>query len=265
MKNILLLVHDDDGQEARLQAALDLTRALGGHLSCVDVAMLPMVVADINGGTAQSILLQEEREREGQNRETVTSRLAGEDISWDWTDVIGGFAQSVLDASTLADLIVLSRKLDSSSYPDMRDLASSIVMKARSPVVAVPENCRGLDVGRALVAWDGSESCAATMRACTPLLKLASEVRLFTALDKSNGVEAGAAAQYLSRHGIHATLESVDRGGQDADELIAVHAENWNAGYVVMGAYGRGRLREAFGGVTKHLLGMSKIPLVLGH
>ena len=27
MKNVLLLVHDDQGQEARLQAALDLTRA----------------------------------------------------------------------------------------------------------------------------------------------------------------------------------------------------------------------------------------------
>ena len=28
MKNILLLIHDDPGQEARLQAALDITRAV---------------------------------------------------------------------------------------------------------------------------------------------------------------------------------------------------------------------------------------------
>jgi len=265
MKNILLLVHDDDGQEARLQAALDLTRALEGHLSCLDVALLPMVVADINGGTAQSILLEEERRREGENREAVTSRLTGEDIAWDWTDVIGGMAQSVLDASALADLIVLNRKLDASSYPDMRDLASSIVMKARSPVVAVPETLRRFGTARALIAWDGSESCAATMRASTPLLKRASEVCLFTALDKSTGVDGAAAARYLSRHGIHATIETVERGGHDADPLIAAHAANWNADYVVMGAYGRGRLREAFGGVTKRMLGNSSLPLVLCH
>jgi hypothetical protein len=35
MKNVLLLVHDDLGQEARLQAALDIVRAIGGHLHCL--------------------------------------------------------------------------------------------------------------------------------------------------------------------------------------------------------------------------------------
>lgn len=37
MKTVLLLGHNDAGQEARLQAALDLTRALSGHLICVDI------------------------------------------------------------------------------------------------------------------------------------------------------------------------------------------------------------------------------------
>lgn len=265
MKNILLLVHDDDGQEARLQTALDLARALQGHLSCIDVTMMPMVAADINGGTAQAVMLEEERAREGQNKAAITARLGNEGISWDWTDVVGGMAQAVLDASTLADLIVLNRKLDGYSYPDMRDIASSTVMNARSPVVAVPETQKSFGTGRVLVAWDGSASCAATLRACIPLLKLGSEVRLFTALEKSNGVEPTAAAQYLSRHDIHATVETVERGTQDADQLIAARAESWKADYVVMGAYGRGRLREAFGGVTKRMLGASKVPLLLGH
>ena len=42
MKNILLLVHDDAGQEARFQAALDIGRAVEGHLSCLDVTVIPM-------------------------------------------------------------------------------------------------------------------------------------------------------------------------------------------------------------------------------
>ena len=44
MKNVLLLIHDDAGQEARLQAALDVTRALEGHLTCLDVAIVPPVM-----------------------------------------------------------------------------------------------------------------------------------------------------------------------------------------------------------------------------
>ncbi|MGE4410718.1 MAG: universal stress protein UspA [Sphingomonadales bacterium] len=265
MKNILLLVHDDDGQEARLQTALDLTRALEGHMSCIDVTMMPMMAADIHGGTAQAVLLEEERAREGQNKAAITARLANEDVSWDWTDVIGGMAQAVLDASTLSDLIVLNRKLDAYSYPDMRDIASSIVMKARAPVVAVPETQKSFSTDRAMIAWDGSESCASTMRSCIGLLKLSSEVRLFTAIEKSNGLEATAAAQYLSRHGIHATVEMVERGVQDADMLIAAHANSWKADYVLMGAFGRGRLRETFGGVTKRMLGSATLPLLLGH
>ncbi len=46
MKNVLVLLHDDAGQEARFQCALDLTRAIDGHLTCVDVAMLPVAVED---------------------------------------------------------------------------------------------------------------------------------------------------------------------------------------------------------------------------
>ena len=46
MKNILLLVHDDHGQEARLQAALDITRAVEGHLTCIDVTPYPLIAGD---------------------------------------------------------------------------------------------------------------------------------------------------------------------------------------------------------------------------
>ena len=61
MKNILLLVHDDAGQEARLQAALDLTRGLAGHLTCIDVVQLPALIgADAYSGAAQAMLIAKE-------------------------------------------------------------------------------------------------------------------------------------------------------------------------------------------------------------
>lgn len=49
MKNVLLLVHDDKEQEARLRVALDVTRALSGHLTCVDVFTPPIIVSDYTG------------------------------------------------------------------------------------------------------------------------------------------------------------------------------------------------------------------------
>ncbi|MGY2736322.1 hypothetical protein [Sphingomonas sp. UYP23] len=151
MKNVLLLVHDDTGQESRLQAALDLTRALDGHLSCVDV----VVPASINGdyyGIAAVGLLEDERTREVGNKTELVARLAREDVRWNWIDATGTLADSVLEAAELADLIVLSRKLADDRDPDMRDVAGRVLMHARTPIVAVPETLTRFAVGRALVA-----------------------------------------------------------------------------------------------------------------
>ncbi|MPT48598.1 MAG: universal stress protein UspA [Sphingobium sp.] len=264
MKNILLPVHDDEGQEARLQCALDLARTLEGHLNCIGVTMIPMVTADISSGAAQAMLLENEREQESLNRAALEARLGNEDVSWDWTDVVSGMAPALLDASLLSDIIVLNRQLDTPSYIDMHDVTSSVVMKARSPVLAVPETQKGFAAGRAFIAWDGGEACCYTMRACVPLLKQAEEVCLFTAAEKANGLSPETAARYLSRHAIHATVQVVERGTETPDALILREAEAWKADYVLMGAYGRGRLRETFGGVTKRLLASSPLPLILG-
>src|SRR3569623_1538215 len=265
MKNILLLVHDDDGQEARLQAALDLTRAVNGHLSCVDVAVLPAVTGSFYDDGGAAMLVKIENEREAGNKTKLTARLAHEDVSWDWVDVTDSLANAVLDSAPLSDLIVLYRKLDAFPYPDMRDIASRILMHAHKPVVAVPDTLPRFDFARALIAWDGQASAAATMRACVPLLALADEVEIFMAEEGSERVDPTEAAEYLSRHDIHASIRVVARGDAAPDDLIAAECARWSADYVVMGAYSHGQLMEAFGGVTKRMLDNSKVPLVLGH
>lgn len=265
MKNVLLLVHDDEGQEARLQAALDLTRALDGHLRCIDVTTFPVPIGDLYGGYGDAMLLADAREREGENKARLEARLAHEDVSWDWTDATGSFVECVLDEAMLADIIVLNRKLDEFPYPDMRDVASRVLTHARSPVLAVPDDLKSFKVERALVAWDGQTSAAATMRACVPLLRLAKVVEIFTIRDGAEKVEPTEAAAYLSRHGIHATVRIIEDGLHAADGLIAAEASSFRADYVLMGAYSHGRLMETFGGVTKRMLGNAKLPLVLGH
>lgn len=266
MKNILLLIHDDDGQSARLHTALDLTRALGGHLSCIDVTPTPVYGGNTYAGLGDAILLSDERESEAKNKERVMHRLSGEDIAWSWKDVTGDLADCILAAAALTDLIVLNRALDDHPLPDMRRIASRVLMHAHKPIVAVPETADGFNAkGRVLIAWDGQESVAATMRACVPLLQLASDVEIFMARDGAEKTDPNDAAAYLSRHNIHASVKIIDDGLTGADILIQNAASHWRADYILMGAYSHGRLMEAFGGVTKRLLAKSKFPLVIGH
>lgn len=266
MKNILLLVHDDDGQEVRLQAALDLVRALDGHLTCVDLTPSPIVAEEYFDGIADNVLLKDESLPEAANKALLTARLARECIRWSWIDARGDIARCVIDAATLADLIVLNRAPSANARPDMEAIANKILMEARKPVVAVPPRRKGFKAGgRALIAWDGRASAAATMRACIPLLKLASDVRLFLARVPDEPLDHEEAAEYLSRHGIHASVQIYEGAIRSAAWLIGDEALMWHADYIVMGAYSRGRLRETFGGVTKSMLAKSRLPLVLGH
>ena len=266
MKNILLLIHADVGQEARLQVALDLTRALNGHLMCLDVAELPVaLMGDYLSYEGQAMVMEVERERESNNRLEIQGRLSREDVSWTWIDTASTLGDAILDNAALADLIVLNRKLDGVGAPDMAGVTSRVLTHTRKPVVAVPEQLRRFALGRALIAWDGHPSCLQSLQACLPLLAMADEVKLYMVRDGSHQLNPAEAAEYLSRHGIHADVMIDDDPVVPIDMLIADECERWNADYIVMGAYGRGRLMELFGGVTKQMLANCQVPLVLAH
>ncbi|WP_297510822.1 universal stress protein [uncultured Caulobacter sp.] len=265
MKTILLLVHDDRGQEARLQAALDLARGLDGHIRCVDVTPLSIFPGDFDGAMS-GLVLAEDRKVEIDNRAKLQTRLAHEDVSFDWTDSIGDMALCLASEARLADLIVVNCKRDGLLEMDRPNLISDLAGEARCPLVAVPDDAVGFNVsGVALVAWDGSEPAAATLRASVPLLKLARSVHLVAVGEPSGGASAQEAAVYLSRHDIHAKVHLLEAGKETPDVHLLRQAELDRAAYCVMGAYGRGRMTEAlFGGVTRRMVEAGQLPLVLG-
>ncbi len=266
MKNVLLLIHADDGQEARLQSALDLTRALDGHLTCLAMAELPVALAgDYLSYQVQATVLEIQHEREANNRTAIERRLAHEGVAWSWIEAAETLGDGILDHAALADLIVLNSKLASANGPNMVHIAGQVLMHTRKPVVAVPESVRRFDTGRALIAWDGHPSCLQSLQACVPLLALADEVKFYMVRDGSHQLDPQEAAQYLSRHDIRPEVHIDDDPVVPIDMLIREQSEDWKADYIVMGAYGRGRLVELFGGTTKHMLANCAIPLVLTH
>ena len=267
MKNILLLVHDDPGQESRLQAALDLTRALDGHLTCLAVTVMPFVTGDFYDASIQTMLVAEELERQAANRRKLEARLAGEGVSWNWVDVTGGLGSALNDASRMADVVVVSRKLDTEATADFRAVASQVVVGSGRLVVAVPEQARGFDAaGLAMVAWDGSDEAMDAVRDSVPLLKLARTVSIVEIADGSVATPAEEAAAYLSRHGIHPVVVRRRPGIDPVGEVLIAEARGEGADYVVMGGFGHGRLAEAVvGGVSRDMLGASPVPIVMTH
>ncbi|WP_454887488.1 universal stress protein [Sphingomonas oryzagri] len=263
MKNILLLVHDDEGQEARLQVALDVARAVKGHLTCLDIAFVPKIAGDFYGAT--DMLLADEGRNEAINKARLGTLLQHEGVPWDWSDVIGEPSTCLARVAALADLIVVNRGLDTFLSPDVRAVSSKLLKETRTPILAVPHHARALNVsGHALVAWDGSGPANAALRAATPLLSLAGRVTIVTVAQDPVGADPQDAATYLSRHGVHADVIELTEMKSDVASRLSMEGRNRAADYIVMGGFGHGRLEEAlFGGVTRTLLGKSPIPLFL--
>lgn len=267
MKNVLLFVHDDSGQTTRYEAALDLVRALDGHLTCLDITMIPLLVDDFSGMAAGAMMLADERERGRANRQVLEADLGHEGISYNWIEATGDPAECLRSAAGLADLVVVSRTIGSHGYPAFGEIAADVIVESRKPVVAVPTSGHGFRAhGRATVAWDGSREAEAALRATVPLLQLAEHVAIVEVDDGSVKQPAEEAAAYLSRHGIAPRIDRVPTPRAGVAQVLLDRVSSDAAAYLVMGGFGHSRMIEAlFGGVSQRLLTESPVPLVMVH
>lgn len=266
MKTIVLLVHDDEGQDARLETALGITRALDAHLACINVKPSSTIAGELYVGFGETSMIIKTAGVGDANGLAVSDRLSREDVAWSWKEAEGDIANCVIAAARLADLVILNRALDEHKVPDMRAIVTWLLDHRCAPILLVPPSLERFEFDRALVAWDGRSSAAAALRASVPLLALANRVELFTAgHTDTGGVSADEASAYLARYGVKAQTRQVSRNGAKVDALIAAECERWRADYVVMGAFSGGAWRETFGGVTRSLLNESRVPLILSH
>ena len=122
-----------------------------------------------------------------------------------------------------------------------------------------------------MIAWNTSLPAAGAVRAALPLLKTAKSVTIMsidpTMSETADGEDPGAnLAKWLSHHGCNVTVQQVPGGGADTGKVMLRRAKDIGADLIVMGAYGRSRLREAiFGGTTRSMIEQTEMPVLLSH
>ena len=270
MKSILLHVNDDLAQDDRLAVALDLARAHDAHISCVQAGVFDIYLAsDPMGGFAgYAELFGVVRARAVEARARIEARLSHEDVSWDFELCEGDPVRTLVSRARLADLIVLSRAADDDgTQPGPMSIAGEVAVNVRAPVLVVPPSVRSFDSkGVVAVAWNGSPEAAHSLRMTLPQLRLASAVHLVTVDADVGDFPATDGCRYLSRHGIKSELHEYQSDGRSVAETLLAAVALLHANCLVMGAYGRSRLRETvFGGVTHDLLNQSQVSLLLAH
>lgn len=265
MKNIAVLVHDDAGQQSRMQAALDITRMVGGHLIGVSITALFPVVDDPILAVPADIGLLSESAAAADNRVRIERRLTTEDVPWSIIDGSGDLAFCLTRHSALADLVVVNTAFGGFPGNEMSGIVASLIHHSRT-VLAAPVGAAGIDLTRpVLIAWDGSDEAEMALRSAVPLIARAGTVHILSVNGRDAAYPASAAAAYLSRHGLHAEGMDVE-SEEDPGQVILDHVRSLDPALVVMGAYGHPRFVEAlFGGVTRRMMEHSPVPLLLAH
>ncbi|WP_417621991.1 universal stress protein [Parasphingorhabdus sp.] len=268
MKSVLLYVNDDSGLDARFQAALDLTRALDGHLHCLRANPYnPQMIFD--GVTGMSITYDMSKyalEVDAKLRAEIEKRLASEDVPWDYQEANAEPARGLARNSALADIMVLSSCSGVKDNTLPLSILGDVIFNSNIPVVVQPDSIKKFDAtGPALVAWNGSFEAGNALRAAVPLLKLASNVHIVVVEeDKDHDLPPLEASEYLSRHGIKSEIHELEAKKSSVQAVLLSTVNALAASYLVMGAYGHSRAREfLLGGVTRSLFRDCPVPLVV--
>jgi nucleotide-binding universal stress UspA family protein len=259
VRSILCPADNANSLDDRVETALALARAVDGHVAFEIASPFGQMIAwEPFGGaalTAQAVNQAHEDDRVLAGE--LAARLATQDVAFDVELTEQGRIECVIAAARYADVIVLG----------LGDpVIEEIVLGTHCPVLAVPKDAAMLrfDVPM-LVAWDGGHEGARAMRAAVPLLRMASAVHIVAVQSDDEPFAGREAASYLSRHGIHAEVHPIKRVGSAAAGIEAT-ARDLGAGLIVMGLFGKSRLREmVLGGVSREMLDHSRIPLLLAH
>lgn len=257
MRSILVHADQRPGNEARLETALSLARAVDGHVTVlVDTPIARYISMDPMGGSyVATDALQQAVDADDAMARELEERLRTSDVP---CKVIRSEAEpldALARAARLADLVVLSRS---------SGLAGDLTLVTRTAVLALSDDrVLPFPPTKACIAWDGGDEAALALRSAVPLLAQCDKVEVLTITEKPGGFPPNEAIRYLSAHGVEADYQELPRRGSTA-ETLAVAVNGAGADLVVMGAYGHSRVREfLFGGVTYHFLEEPGMPALL--
>lgn len=275
-----LLVQVDGGRQSRdrVDAAIGLAQEFGAHLTglvVVDEPALPgYVMARIPAVVWEARRQEQRREAEGLlARFRATVERAGVNVDSRIDFAVDEDVSSALRIHARhADLTVLGQHDPEDGQAGGDLLVGDVALGCGRPVLVVPYIGTGATLGeRILVAWDGGREATRAVNDALPLLKRARKVTVVAVnpgmRPGRHGKVAGAdISLHLARHGVNVEVQSLEVRDIGIGDAILSRLSDEGADLLVMGAYGRSRLRETLlGGVTHHILGSMTVPVLMSH
>ena len=166
----------------------------------------------------------------------------------------------------VSDVLICSRPNPDSDRPPLV-MVHAAIFETGKPVLLLPlQPVKRLGTN-ILIAWSGTSEGARAVSAALPLLKKADKVTIITVGSEHNPIQVSAKdlADQLGWHGVCAVYENMPND-RPVGEIISDRAKFNGCDLIVMGAFTHSRLIQIIlGGVTRHMMNTSEIPILMSH
>jgi nucleotide-binding universal stress UspA family protein len=277
-KSILVHVDEHASTANRVECAATLAQRFDAHLAAIHVACQPTWPASVYGPipnealTAQTRIMHEQADKARALVEKI-AKSTGVAIEWrseETTDFMASY--EVVKHTRHSDLLVIGQSEPNKGRSGGADLPETVMLDAGRPVLMVPYIGVRQPVGEnVLVAWNGSREATRAIHDAVPMLAGAKNVVVMSVNarrgDGDYGPEPGAdIAAHLARHGVKVDVQRIESDDVDPGNLILSRLADLGSDLLVMGAYGRSRLREmVLGGVSREVLQHMTVPVLMSH
>ncbi|MDQ7249412.1 universal stress protein [Dongia sedimenti] len=289
-KHILVPLFGYDADRTALDAALTLAKRGGAHISVRHIKVDPMesVPLMVDVGVAATELI-EAVERHAATRgkaaaATFEAWRNERDLKIDdqpslRTGITTAFKveegaedELIIKYGRLTDLVVMGRPSGEEAGDQVLSRMEDALFGAGQPVLLVPNGLGqpALDrlvSGPALISWNGSIEATRAISQALDLLRGMAHVRVLSVKEgKKDRHPAVDLVRYLAWEGVAASVVEPSQTTGNAGEQILATAKHLGAGFVLMGGYSHGRLRQLMlGGVTSHMMDHADLPVIMAH
>ena len=287
IKTILVPATGSDGDSTVFASALMVARAFAAHLDFLhvrpDAAATAVAMASDGGGATMVGGLINRLEKEASQREEKAKQLfqgfcereglalrdapsGSQAPSAQWLREIGAEPYWVAEYGRAADLLVIGRPGEDEGLSldtiegALIDSGRPLLIPPATPLTALPEITA--------IAWKATPQAARALTAASPFLQIAKQIVILIVGEDQRAPEeeADRLMAGLRWHDVPVSVRhlqpAADRAGPET--LLSAAAEH--KALLVMGGYGRSRLREwIFGGFTLHVLRGAEVPILMAH
>lgn len=279
---VVLRPYPASTSDAAIVRAVEMAAAVSTRASAIACGLEPKVPRSILGDSLLNIsgMVGEEKRKSAVDVQRLLSKFAHEASKRALVlgDCISEMRRSpevpavLADYARLYDLVIVPmQEVSHIAQFDARWYAEELVFGSGHPTLIVPqEEVDGpVALDKILVAWDKSRTAARAIADAMPILQAAGHVRLLTVLGEKEIVSERSAAElapHLALHDVKVAVDQVEAGGRAIGEVLRDQAKTHGSDLIVMGAYGRSRIREfIMGGATKAMLAQPPTALFMSH